>query len=101
MRVLTEAEAYDDERFPETSRERRGPRETEEGRIVMDGGTKEIWAEGFTEGFAESFEGSWTEGIAIGKAETLGKLVRAGLVDARAGAASLGLDPDEVERMLA
>ncbi len=30
-----------------------------------------------------------------------GKLVRAGLVDARAGAASLGLDPDEVERMLA
>ena len=30
-----------------------------------------------------------------------GKLVRAGLVDAHAGAASLGLDPDEVERMLA
>ncbi len=30
-----------------------------------------------------------------------GKLVRAGLVDARAGAASLGLNPDEVERMLA
>ena len=30
-----------------------------------------------------------------------GKLVRAGLVDAQAGAASLGLDPDEVERMLA
>ena len=101
MRVFTEAEAYDDERFPETSRERRGPRETEEGRIVMDGGTKEIWAEGFTEGFAESFEGGWTEGIAIGKAETLGKLVRAGLVDARAGAASLGIDFDEVERMLA
>lgn len=30
-----------------------------------------------------------------------GKLVRAGLVDARAGAASLGIDFDEVERMLA
>ena len=100
MRVLTEAEAYDEERFPETSRVKRRLRETEEGRIVMDGGTKEIWAEGFTEGFAESFEGSWTEGIAIGKAETLGKLVRAGLVDAHAGAASLGIDFDEVERML-
>ena len=100
MRVLTETEAYEEERFPVTPSERREPRETEEGRIVMDGGTKEIWAEGFTEGFAESFEGSWTEGIAIGKAETLGKLVRAGLVDAHAGAASLGIDFDEVERML-
>ncbi len=99
--MFTEANAHGEERFPETSRERRGPRETEEGRIVMDDGTKEIWAEGFTEGFAESFKRSWTEGVAIGKAETLGKLVRAGLVDARAGAASLGLDPDEVERMLA
>ena len=101
MRVLTEAEAYDEERFPETSRERRGPRETEEGRIVMDDGTKEIWAEGFTEGFAESFARGWTGRIAVGKVKTLGKLVRAGLVDARAGAASLVLDPDEVERMLA
>ena len=101
MRVFTEAEAYDDERFPEMSRMKRRLRETEEGRIVMDGGTKEIWAEGFTKGFAESFERSWTEGIAIGKAETLGKLVRAGLVDAHAGAASLGIDFDEVERMLA
>ena len=101
MRVLTETEAYEEERFPVTPSERQEPRETEEGRIVMDDGTKEIWAEGFAEGFAESFEGSWTEGIAIGKAETLGKLVRAGLVDARAGAASLGIDFDEVERMLA
>ena len=62
MRVLTEVEAYDDERFPATSRMKRRLRETEEGKIVMDGGTKEIWAEGFTEGFAESFEGAGLRG---------------------------------------
>lgn len=105
MRVLTETEAHDEERFPATPSERRGPRKTEVGRVFMSNVSEEIWAEGFAEGFAESFaesfEGSWAEGIAIGKVKTLGKLVRAGLVDARAGAASLGLDPDEVERMLA
>lgn len=38
---------------------------------------------------------------ACGIPEALGRLVRDGLVDARAAATSLGLDPEEVERMLA
>ena len=105
MRVFTETDAHDEERFPAMPSERRGPRKTEGGRVFMSNVSEEIWAEGFAEGFAESFAESfargWTGRIAIGKVKTLGKLVRAGFVDARAGAASLGLDPDEVERMLA
>ena len=101
MRVFTETDAHDEERFPAMPSERRGPRKTEGGRVFMSNVSEEIWAEGFAEGFAESFARGWTGRIAVGKAKTLGKLVRTGLVDARAGAASLGLDPDEVERMLA
>ena len=92
MRVLTEAEAYDDERFPETSRVKRRLRETEEGRKDMGSVIEEIRAECIAEGKAE--------GIAEGKLETLVRLVRAGLVDARAAAALLEIDLKEVERML-
>ena len=93
MRVLTEAEAYDEERFPETSRVKRRLRETEEGRKDMGSVIEEIRAECIAEGKAE--------GIAEGKLETLVRLVRAGLVDARAAAALLEIDLKEVERMLA
>ena len=93
MRVLTEAEAYDEERFPETSRVKRRLRETEEGRKDMGSVIEEIRAECIAEGKAE--------GIAEGKLETLVQLVRAGLVDARAAAALLEIDLKEVERMLA
>ena len=93
MRVFTEAEAYDDERFPETSRMKRRLRETEEGREDMGSVIEEICAKNRLEGKAE--------GIAEGKLETLVRLVRAGLVDARAAAALLEIDLKEVERMLA
>ena len=92
MRVLTEAETYDEERFPETSRVKRRLRETEEGRKDMGSVIEEIRAECIAEGKAE--------GIAEGKLETLVRLVRAGLVDARAAAALLEIDLKEVERML-
>ena len=92
MRVLTEAGAYDEERFPETSRVKRRLRETEEGREDMGSVIEEIRAECIAEGKAE--------GIAEGKLETLVRLVRAGLVDARAAAALMEIDLKEVERML-
>ena len=88
MRVLTEAEAYDEERFPETSRVKRRLRETEEGREDMGSVIEEIRAECIAEGEER------------GKLETLVRLVRAGLVDARAAAALLEIDLKEVERML-
>ena len=93
MRVLTEAGAYDEARFPETSRVKRRLRETEEGRKDMGSVIEEIRAECIAEGKAE--------GIAEGKLETLVQLVRAGLVDVRAAAALLEIDLKEVERMLA
>ena len=93
MRVLTEAEAYDEERFPETSRVKRRLRETEEGRKDMGSVIEEIREEIRAECIAE--------GKAEGKLETLVRLVRAGLVDARAAAALLEIDLKEVERMLA
>ena len=96
MRVLTEAETYDEERFPETSRVKRRLRETEEGRKDMGSVIEEIRAECIAEGKAEGK----AEGIAEGKLETLVRLVRAGLVDARAAAALLEIDLKEVERML-
>ena len=84
MRVFTEVEAYDEERFPETSRVKRRLRETEEGRKDMGSVIEEIRAEGRAGGL-EAFD----------------RLVRAGLVDAHAAAALLEIDPEEVERMLA
>ena len=45
MRVFTEVEAYDEERFPETSRVKRRLRETEEGRKDMGSVIEEIRAE--------------------------------------------------------
>mgnify|MGYP002887098074 CR=1 FL=1 len=96
MRVLTEAETYDEERFPETSRVKRRLRETEEGRKDMGSVIEEIRAECIAEGKAEGK----AEGIAEGKLETLVRLVRAGLVDARAAAALMEIDLKEVERML-
>ena len=85
MRVLTEAEAYDEERFPETSRMKRRLRETEEGRKDMGSVIEEIRA----------------EGIAEGKLETLVRLVRDGLVSVQDAAASVGVDADEIRRALA
>ena len=85
MRVLTEAEAYDEERFPETSRVKRRLRETEEGRKDMGSVIEEIRA----------------EGIAEGKLETLVRLVRDGLVSVQDAAASVGVDADEIRRALA
>ena len=85
MRVLTEAEAYDEGRFPETSRVKRRLRETEEGREDMGSVIEEIRAECRAGGRLEAFD----------------RLVRAGLVDVHAAAALLEIDPEEVERMLA
>ena len=85
MRVFVEAEAYDEERFPETSRVKRRLRETEEGRKDMGSVIEEIRAECRAGGRLEAFD----------------RLVRAGLVDAHAAAALLEIDPEEVERMLA
>ncbi len=76
-----------------STREKRRLRYTEEGRGTMSRVVEEIRAESKAEGRLE--------GRAEGRAETLDKLVRDGLVDVRAAAASLGLDPEEVERMLA
>ena len=93
MRVLTEAEAYDEERFPETSRVKRRLRETEEGRKDMGSVIEEIRAECIAEGKAE--------GIAEGKLETLVRLVRDGLVSVQDAATSVGVDADEIRRALA
>ena len=97
MRVFTEAEAYDDERFPETSRVKRRLRETEEGRKDMGSVIEEIRAECIAEGKAEGK----AEGIAEGKLETLVRLVRDGLVSVQDAATSVGVDADEIRRTLA
>ena len=97
MGAFEEAEAYDETRFPATSGEKRRLRHTKEGRGTMSRVVEEIRAESKAEGRLEGR----AEGKAEGRAEALGRLVRDGLVDARAAAASLGLDPEEVERMLA
>ena len=89
MRVLTEAETYDEERFPETSRVKRRLRETEEGRKDMGSVIEEIRAEGIAEGKVE------------GKLETLVRLVRDGLVSVQDAATSVGVDADEIRRALA
>ena len=93
MRVLTEAEAYDEERFPETSRVKRRLRETEEGRKDMGSVIEEIRAEGIAEGEER--------GKLEGKLETLVRLVRDGLVSVQDAATSVGVDADEIRRALA
>ena len=92
MRVLTEAEAYDEERFPETSRVKRRLRETEEGRKDMGSVIEEIRAEGIETGKAEG---------RLEMLEALGRLVRDGLVSVQDAAASAGVDADEIRRTLA
>ena len=63
---------------------------------------EEIRAVGRREGIEMGRAEGRIKGKAEGRAEALGRLVRDGLVvDARAAAMSLGLDPEEVERMLA
>ena len=89
MRVLTEAGAYDEERFPETSRMKRRLRETEEGREDMGSVIEEIRAECIAEGKER------------GKLETLVRLVRDGLVSVQDAATSVGVDADEIRRALA
>ena len=113
MRVFVEAEAYDEERFPETSRVKRRLRETEEGREDMGSVIEEIRAECIAEGIetgrAEGKAEGKAEGIAEGKAEgivegtlkTLVRLVRDGLVSVQDAAASAGVDADEIRRTLA
>ena len=93
MRVFTEAEAYDEERFPETSRVKRRLRETEEGRKDMGSVIEEIREEIRAECIAE--------GKAEGTLETLGRLVRDGLVSVQDAATSAGVDADEIRRTLA
>ena len=93
MRVFTEAEAYDEERFPETSRVKRRLRETEEGREDMGSVIEEIRAECIAEGEAR--------GEARGTLKTLVRLVRDGLVSVQDAAASAGVDADEIRRTLA
>ena len=82
MRAFVEAEAYDEERFPETSRVKRRLRETEEGREDMGSVIEEIREEIRAECIAE--------GKAEGKLETLVRLVRDGLVSVQDAAASVG-----------
>ena len=117
MRVFTEAEAYDEGRFPETSRVKRRLRETEEGRkdmgSVIEEIREEIRAECIAEGIAEGIETGRAEGIAEGEArgeargevrgtlKTLVRLVRDGLVSVQDAAASAGVDADEIRRTLA
>ena len=92
MRVFTEAEAYDEGRFPETSRVKRRLRETEEGRKDMGSVIEEIRAECIAEGKAEG---------RLEMLEALGRLVRDGLVSVQDAAASAGVDADEIRRTLA
>ena len=101
MGAFEEAEAYDETRFPATSGEKRRLRHTKEGRGTMSRVVEEIRAEGRREGIEMGRAEGRIKGKAEGRAEALGRLVRDGLVDARAAATSLGLDPEEVERMLA
>ena len=73
MRVFVEAGAYDEGRFPETSRVKRRLRETEEGRkdmgSVIEEIREEIRAECIAEGKAECIAEGKAECIAEGKAE--------------------------------
>ena len=109
MRVLTEAGAYDEARFPETSRVKRRLRETEEGREDTGSVIEEIReeiraeciAEGKAEGIAEGKAEGKAEGIAEGRLEALVRLVRDGLVSVQDAAASAGVDADEIRRTLA
>ena len=113
MRVFVEAEAYDEARFPETSRVKRRLRETEEGRedmgSVIEEIREEIRAECIAECIAEGIETGRAEGIVEGKAEgiaegtlkTLVRLVRDGLVSVQDAAASAGVDADDIRRTLA
>ena len=121
MRAFVEAEAYDEARFPETSRVKRRLRETEEGRKDMGSVIEEIREEiraeciaegietGRAEGRAEGIETGRAEGIAEGEArgevrgtlKTLVRLVRDGLVSVQDAAASAGVDADEIRRTLA
>ena len=101
MRVFTEAEAYDEERFPETSRVKRRLRETEEGRKDMGSVIEEIREEIRAECIAEGIETGRAEGIAEGTLKTLVRLVRDGLVSVQDAAASAGVDADEIRRTLA
>ena len=85
MRLFVEGGAYDEGRFPETSRVKRRLRETEEGRMAMGSMVEEIRAEGKAEGVLE----------------TLCRLVRDGLVSVQDAAASAGVDADDIRRALA
>ena len=93
MRLFVEAEAYDEARFPETSRVKRRLRETEEGREDMGSVIEEICAKNRLEGIAE--------GEAKGTLKTLGRLVHDGLVSVQDAAASAEVDADEIRRALA
>ena len=97
MRVFVEAEAYDEERFPETSRVKRRLRETEEGREDMGSVIEEIREEIRAECIAEGEE----RGRAEGTLEALVRLVSDGLVSVQDAAASAGVDADEIRRVLA
>ena len=97
MRVFTEAEAYDEECFPETSRVKRRLRETEEGREDMGSVIEEIREEIRAECIAEGE----ARGEARGTLKTLVRLVRDGLVSVQDAAASAGVDADEIRRTLA
>ena len=109
MRAFVEAEAYDEARFPETSRVKRRLRETEEGREDMGSVIEEIREEIRAECIAEGIETGRAEGIAEGEArgevrgtlKTLVRLVRDGLVSVQDAAASAGVDADEIRRTLA
>ena len=101
MRVFTEAEAYDEECFPETSRVKRRLRETEEGREDTGSVIEEIREEIRAECIAEGIETGRAEGIAEGTLKTLVRLVRDGLVSVQDAAASAGVDADEIRRTLA
>ena len=101
MRVFTEAEAYDEARFPETSRVKRRLRETEEGREDMGSVIEEIRAECIAEGKAEGKAEGIVEGEVRGTLKTLVRLVRDGLVSVQDAAASAGVDADEIRRTLA
>ena len=96
MRVFTEVEAYDEARFPETSRVKRRLRETEEGRKDMGSVIEEIRAECIAEGI----ETGKAEGR-LEMLEALVRLVRDGLVSVQDAAASAGVDADEIRRTLA
>ena len=105
MRVFVEAEAYDEARFPETSRVKRRLRETEEGRKDMGSVIEEIRAECIAEGIetgrAEDIAEGEARGEVRGTLKTLVRLVRDGLVSVQDAAASAGGDADEIRRTLA